>query len=111
MTPPASVKEPLLMSSCAAAAKGWPLSVVFTSPSKKLTIDQTSLTLSASRIPRKRANQNWPPFSFFSFDFVDPIVFSNGTIEIAYPGAPDQLKGSTITLSRRKMGSGLTRLM
>jgi len=32
-------------------------------------------------------------------DFVDPLVFSNGTIEIAYPGAPDQIKGSTTTLS------------
>jgi hypothetical protein len=45
MTPPASVKEPLLMSSCAAGAKGWVLSVVFTSPSKKLTIDQTKALL------------------------------------------------------------------
>ena len=45
MTPPASVKQPLLMSSCTAAAKGWALSVVFTSPSKKLTIDQTKALL------------------------------------------------------------------
>jgi len=31
--------------------------------------------------------------------FVNPLTFSNGTIEIAYPGAPDQVVGSTTTLS------------
>lgn len=32
-------------------------------------------------------------------DFVDPGVFSSGSVEIAHTGAPDQLKGSTTTLS------------
>jgi len=32
-------------------------------------------------------------------DFVNPGAFSNGTVEIAYPGALDQLQGSTTTLS------------
>ncbi|MEO8430855.1 MAG: hypothetical protein ABI592_05040 [Acidobacteriota bacterium] len=32
-------------------------------------------------------------------DFVSPALFSNGSIEIAHAGAPDQLKGSTTTLS------------
>jgi len=32
-------------------------------------------------------------------DFVNPALFSNGTIEIAYPGALDQLQASTTTLS------------
>jgi hypothetical protein len=41
MTPPASVKDPLLFSSCTSASKGWALSVVFTSPSKRLSIEQT----------------------------------------------------------------------
>src|SRR6185369_9403992 len=31
--------------------------------------------------------------------FVNPLTFSNGAIEIAYPGAPDQVVGSTTTLS------------
>ncbi|MEO8431533.1 MAG: hypothetical protein ABI592_08490 [Acidobacteriota bacterium] len=31
--------------------------------------------------------------------FVNPALFSNGSVEIAYPGAPDQLQGSTTTLS------------
>ncbi|HEY6147801.1 MAG TPA: hypothetical protein VIZ69_08880, partial [Thermoanaerobaculia bacterium] len=32
-------------------------------------------------------------------DFVNPAVFSNGTIEIAHTGSPGQLSGSTTTLS------------
>ncbi len=32
-------------------------------------------------------------------DFVDPAIFSNGTIEIAHAGSPGQLSGSTTTLS------------
>jgi len=32
-------------------------------------------------------------------DFVNPAVVSNGTVEIAYAGSPEQLQGSTTTLS------------
>jgi len=32
-------------------------------------------------------------------DFVNPAVFSNGTIEVAHTGSPGQLTGSTTTLS------------
>jgi hypothetical protein len=32
-------------------------------------------------------------------DFVDPLVFSNGSVEIAHAGSPQQLQGSTTTLS------------
>ena len=32
-------------------------------------------------------------------DFLDPGVFSNGSIEIAHAGSPDQIVGSTTTLS------------
>jgi hypothetical protein len=32
-------------------------------------------------------------------DFVNPGVFSNGSVEIAHPGSPEQLQGSTTTLS------------
>jgi hypothetical protein len=45
MTPPDSAKEPLTMSSCTAGTKGWLLSVVFTSPTRKLTINQTKALL------------------------------------------------------------------
>jgi len=45
MTPPASVKDPLLFSSCISASKAWVLSVVFTSPSRKLSIEQTKTLL------------------------------------------------------------------
>jgi len=32
-------------------------------------------------------------------DFVNPALFSNGTIEVAHYGSPEQLQGSTTTLS------------
>lgn len=32
-------------------------------------------------------------------DFVNPALFSNGTVEIVHPGSPGQLTGSTTTLS------------
>ncbi|MEO8431538.1 MAG: hypothetical protein ABI592_08515 [Acidobacteriota bacterium] len=32
-------------------------------------------------------------------NFVNPAVFSNGSVEIAHPGSPEQLQGSTTTLS------------
>jgi hypothetical protein len=45
MTPPASQKNGLIMSTCSAEVKGMILSVTFTSPTKKLTIDQTKALL------------------------------------------------------------------
>jgi hypothetical protein len=53
MAPPASVKDGLAISSCTAGPKGTVLSVVFTSPTKKLTIDQTKglLDKAAARLP------------------------------------------------------------
>ena len=32
-------------------------------------------------------------------DFVNPALFSNGSIEIAHPGSPEQIQASTTTLS------------
>lgn len=53
MTPPASVKEVLLMSSCTAGPKGTLLSVVFTSPTRRLTMDQAKALLdkATARLP------------------------------------------------------------
>lgn len=53
MTPPPSIKEPMLMTSCAAGPKGTLLSVVFMSPTQKLSIDQGKALLdkAASRLP------------------------------------------------------------
>jgi len=45
MTPPASEKQGLNMSSCAGGVKGMLLSVAFTSPTKKLTIAQAKTLL------------------------------------------------------------------
>ena len=45
MTPPASEKGGMNMISCTAAAKGMLVSVVFMSPTKKLSIDQTKTLL------------------------------------------------------------------
>ena len=52
MSPPAGTKA-IMMSSCTAAPKGWILSVVYTSPSQKLSIDQTKALLdkAAARLP------------------------------------------------------------
>ena len=48
MTPPASAKGGINMITCTAAAKGMLVSVVFTSPTKKLSIDQTKTLLDAA---------------------------------------------------------------
>jgi hypothetical protein len=53
MSPPASVKQPMYMSACAAAPKGTVLSVTYISPTKKLSIDQTKALTdkAAARMP------------------------------------------------------------
>ena len=53
MTPPPGTKEPLMMASCTAGPKGRALSVVFTSPTRKLTIDQIKSLMdkAAARLP------------------------------------------------------------
>lgn len=45
MTPPASTKDGLMMSTCTGGVKGQVLSIVFTSPTKALTIDQAKVLL------------------------------------------------------------------
>jgi len=45
LTPPASQREPMFLSSCSAVAHGMVLSIAFMSPTKKLTIDQVKTLL------------------------------------------------------------------
>jgi len=53
MTPPAGTKDGVMMSFCAAGPKGWVLSVVYMSPSQKLSIEQIKALLdkAAARLP------------------------------------------------------------
>jgi hypothetical protein len=53
MTPPAGRKDGIMMSFCVAGPKGWLLSVVYTSPTQKLSIEQIKALLdkAAARLP------------------------------------------------------------
>jgi hypothetical protein len=53
MSPPASARDPMYMSACAAGPRGTVLSVTWMSPKKKLSLDQIKALLdkAAARLP------------------------------------------------------------